>query len=148
MKLSGRHVSIGILIVIVCHQFYQYVSLTHEYGERLVLDFVTKVDHPHLKGSSLNDGEQDESLSEIISCDSTPCQGFFAYSNPNTDVQNASKEFHHAYETYKYGFMGDKVADGKQEEIFIPTTATKDINNVEECVREWREASKNMWTNR
>eukprot|EP00956_Cyclotella_meneghiniana_P033538 scaffold96809_cov46-Cyclotella_meneghiniana.AAC.1 len=38
-----------------------------------------------------------------ISCDSSPCQGTFAYSPPNKDANNALEVMTEAIKTYKYG---------------------------------------------
>ena len=78
---------------------------------------------------------------EAITCDSTPCNGFFSYSPPNTDKENASATFQYAFERYKYGHGGEKQPDGTQKEIFMP----KNVGMA--CTNEWKEARGN-WTNR
>lgn len=76
-----------------------------------------------------------------VTCDSNPCNGFFSYSPPNTDNENASATFQYTFDRYKYGYGGEKVPDGKQNEIFMPR------NVGEACAIEWKEARKN-WTER
>ncbi|KAL7454078.1 hypothetical protein ACHAWC_005706 [Mediolabrus comicus] len=75
-----------------------------------------------------------------ISCDSSQCNGFFAYDAPSKD-KNAS--FHVlllAVAAYNYG--PERNSGAKNELIFMPN-----ITNHPSCVQEWKE-SRPKWVNR
>lgn len=79
-----------------------------------------------------------------VTCDSDPCDGFFAYAPPNKNKTSAAEIF--KKEVAVYGYGGDGVNNETSNiMIFIPneTSAT----SVEGCVEEWKEG-REKWTDR
>ncbi|KAL3790419.1 hypothetical protein HJC23_013591 [Cyclotella cryptica] len=118
------------------------VSLTEYYGKTLV---GTVVDLPSLGGSVV---ETKHGLPEVlvashfkgVTCDSTPCNGFFAYSPPNRDERNATETLKKASASYNYG--NERNTETLNQMIFMPSKT-----NAEECVHEWKE-SRPKWVDR
>ena len=74
-----------------------------------------------------------------ISCDSSPCQGTFAYSPPNKDASNAVEVMTEAIKTYKYGNVPNSPDNNL---IFMPTKT-----DPKSCVEEWKN-SRSSWVDR
>jgi hypothetical protein len=68
-----------------------------------------------------------------VSCDSSPCNGFFAYDGPNMDKIAALDVFEKAVSVYNYG--PEKNSETKNKMIFMPN-----MTNHQSCVREWKES--------
>jgi hypothetical protein len=75
-----------------------------------------------------------------VSCDSSPCNGFFAYDAPSKD-KNASL---HILQTAvaAYHYFPERNSDAKNKLIFMPN-----ITNHPSCVQEWKE-SRPKWHSR
>ena len=75
-----------------------------------------------------------------ISCDSSPCNGFFAYEGPNKDKKAALEVFQKA--VAEYGYPPERNNETHNKLIFMPN-----ITNHLSCVQEWKE-SRPKWVNR
>lgn len=75
-----------------------------------------------------------------VSCDSTPCNGIFAYSGPNKDASNALEVMTKAIASYHYGNEINTETDNKM--IFMPTKT-----DPQSCVEEWK-SSGAAWVDR
>lgn len=75
-----------------------------------------------------------------VSCDSSPCNGFFAYDAPGTEKNASFHVFQKAVAAYNYG--PERNSNAKNELIFMPN-----ITNHPSCVQEWKE-SRPKWVNR
>ena len=84
--------------------------------------------------------ESGDSNSSRVSCDSSPCNGFFAYDGPNYDKKAASDILRKAVAQYNYGPERNNATHNKM--IFMPNTT-----NHPSCVLEWKE-SRLKWVNR
>ncbi|KAL7474047.1 hypothetical protein ACHAW6_000045, partial [Cyclotella cf. meneghiniana] len=142
---SSRHLfylgTASLLFLLAFHQFHNLLSLTEYYGIRLADG---AVDLPSQGRSGLHAGRPhdvlDASHFKGVTCDSTPCDGFFAYSPPNYDKHNATETFKKASATYNYG--GAKNTETLNNMIFMPSET-----HAEECVKEWKE-NRNKWVDR
>jgi hypothetical protein len=93
-----------------------------------------------LVDSDIVNKESGDSNSSRVSCDSSPCNGFFAYDGPNYDKKAASDIFQKAVAEYNYGPERNNATHNKM--IFMPNTT-----NHPSCVLEWKE-SRPKWVNR
>ena len=84
--------------------------------------------------------ESSDSSGVRISCDSSPCNGFFAYDGPNYDKKSASDILQKAVAEYYYGNERNNATHNKM--IFMPTAT-----NHPSCVSEWKE-SRPKWVER
>jgi hypothetical protein len=75
-----------------------------------------------------------------VVCDSTPCQGIFAYSGPNKDTSSAVDTMTKAIASYNYGPEANSETENKM--IFMPTK-TDPLS----CVEEWK-SSRSSWVDR
>jgi len=75
-----------------------------------------------------------------ITCDASPCNGFFVYDGPNKDKKSALDIFEKAVEEYNYG--GERNNKTHNTMIFMPTAT-----NHPSCVIEWKE-SRPKWVER
>jgi hypothetical protein len=75
-----------------------------------------------------------------VSCDSSPCNGFFAYDAPSKDKNASFHIFQKAVAAYNYG--PERNSDAKNQLIFMPN-----ITNHPSCVQEWKE-SRPKWVDR
>ena len=138
-------------------QFHILFFVTKEYGETTIDEIDANQPQTKLRGNQQMPADVVEDLRDPINtqmlkpkkaelspveCDSTPCNGFFAYSPPNTDTANASATFKHAFDRYKYGYGGEKTPDREQKEIFMPTKT-----DPRGCVDEWK-SSRASWVER
>lgn len=78
--------------------------------------------------------------SQNISCDTSPCNGFFAYDGPNKDKKAALEVFEKAVAEYRYG--GERNNETHNQMIFMPNAT-----NHPSCVMEWKE-KRPKWVNR
>jgi FkbM family methyltransferase len=74
-----------------------------------------------------------------VVCDSTPCQGIFAYSGPNKDTSSVDT-MTKAIASYNYGPEANSETENKM--IFMPTK-TDPLS----CVEEWK-SSRSSWVDR
>ena len=77
---------------------------------------------------------------DIVTCDSSPCDGVFAYSGPNHNPINALKVLTDAVATYSYGNEMNTATDNTM--IFMPTNT-----DPQSCVSEWKQ-SRFVWIRR
>ncbi|KAL7436546.1 hypothetical protein ACHAXM_005256 [Skeletonema potamos] len=75
-----------------------------------------------------------------VSCDSSPCNGFFAYNGPNKDKKAALDVLQKAVAVYHYG--NERNSETENIMIFMPK-----ITNHPSCVLEWKE-SRSKWVDR
>jgi hypothetical protein len=76
----------------------------------------------------------------VVSCDSNPCQGIFAYAGPNTDTTNSLEVMTKAIASYNYGNERNSATENKM--IFMPTKT-----DPHSCVEEWKSSRPN-WVDR
>lgn len=76
----------------------------------------------------------------VVTCESTPCNGFFAYSGPNRNTTAALEVMRKAVATYNYG--GDRNNETLNKMIFMPSET-----DPQSCVNEWKE-SRHTWVDR
>ena len=81
--------------------------------------------------------EEDE---RNVSCDSSPCNGFFAYDAPSKDKNASFHVLQTAVAAYSYG--PETNSDTNNTLIFMPN-----ITNHPSCVQEWKE-SRPKWVDR
>jgi len=81
-----------------------------------------------------------DSIGPRISCDSNPCNGFFAYDGPNMDSKAAMDVLQKAVAEYNYG--PERNNETHNTMIFMPTET-----NHPSCVVEWKE-SRTKWVDR
>mmetsp|Transcript_22370 Transcript_22370/g.34374 ORF Transcript_22370/g.34374 Transcript_22370/m.34374 type:complete len:375 (-) Transcript_22370:15-1139(-) len=74
------------------------------------------------------------------SCESSPCNGFFAYDGPNKDKKAALDALKKAVAVYNYG--GERNNETHNKMILMPNAT-----NHPSCVAEWKE-SRPKWVNR
>ena len=75
-------------------------------------------------------GNVSEGSEVSVSCDSSPCQGSFAYFPPNNDVINALEVMSNAIQSYSYG----NILNGNGNKLIFMPTKTDPIS----CVEEWK----------
>ena len=75
-----------------------------------------------------------------VSCDSSPCNGFFAYDAPSKDKNASFHVLQTAVAAYNYG--PESNSDTNNTLIFMPN-----ITNHPSCVQEWKE-SRPKWVDR
>lgn len=80
------------------------------------------------------------STSKRITCDASPCNGFFAYDGPNKDKEAALDVLEKA--VAKYNYAGERNNETHNRMIFMPNTT-----NDPSCVIEWKE-SRPKWVDR
>ena len=151
-----RTISLFAVSSLALFQFYTSFFLAKQYGTTTIDE--AKADRPQkLRGTQETpakvSADQSDSVNQLtftpvkagtspVTCDSTPCNGHFSYSPPNTDKANASITFKHAFDRYKYGSEGKKIPYGEQDEIFMPTKT-----DPRECVDEWK-SSRPSWVDK
>ena len=124
-------VSITAIVILLASQIKQLNT-----AENLVADEVEKEEDFINKISQVLSGMKERH----VSCDSSPCNGFFAYDAPSKDKNTSFHIFQKAVATYNYG--PERNSDAKNELIFMPN-----ITNHPSCVQEWKE-SRPKWVNR
>ena len=75
-----------------------------------------------------------------VTCESTPCNGFFAYSGPNRNTTAAFEVLRKAVATYNYG--NDRNNETLNQMIYMPSET-----DPQNCVNEWKE-SRQKWVDR
>jgi hypothetical protein len=123
---------IGVAVIIaalVASQFKTLVYLTQEYS--LIHEYeVAHSDQSQVKTQT----------KPSVTCDSTPCNGFFAYDGPNKNKTSAASNMQNAVAAYHYG--GEKNSETENTMIFMP-----DKTDPRECIQEWKE-SRAKWVDR
>jgi hypothetical protein len=139
--------AIAILLVT---QFKALVTITHngrhiEDGEKNFLG--TSIPRDVKMPYNQSDQKVSESIGPItinsnssVSCDSSPCNGFFAYNGPNRDKKAALDVLQKAVAVYHYG--NERNSETENIMIFMPN-----ITNNPSCVLEWKE-SRSKWVDR
>jgi len=82
----------------------------------------------------------DPSAELVVSCDSDPCLGIFAYSRPNTEASLVKDAMMKAVASYNYGNEKNSAIENKL--IFMPNET-----DPERCVEEWKR-SRSSWEDR
>jgi len=143
---QSRHyqkiVTIIAIAFLLASQFKLLISFTGHRLKDLENDLGTTV--PVDAKTPANQYEQKESELDgpnnahpTISCDSSPCNGFFAYDGPNKDKKAAVDALKKAVAVYNYG--GERNNETHNEMIFMPNAT-----NHPSCVAEWKE-SRPKW---
>jgi hypothetical protein len=110
--------------------------------ENLVKGDKLQVEEATATTSSFGDpNNKNSSTQAAVTCDSFPCNGFFAYDGPNRDTKSAMTVMKKTIETYSYGNERNNETVNKM--IFMPKNTEDGIS----CVKEWRESGQS-WRDR